>query len=112
MEISWYGHSCFRLSERGMASVVTDPYDHTAIGYAALKARGDIVTISHDAPGHNNITVVKGRKHTLTGPGEFEIGSVFITGVQTNAERMSWSETVRSQGELPDAKRVAPLERP
>jgi len=67
-----------------MASVVTDPYDHTAIGYAALKARGDIVTISHDAPGHNNITVVKGRKHTLSGPGEFEIGSVFITGVQTN----------------------------
>lgn len=84
MEISWYGHSCFRLSERGMASVVTDPYDHTVIGYTALKLRGDIATISHDAPGHNNITVVKGRKHTLTGPGEFEIGDVFITGVQTN----------------------------
>jgi L-ascorbate metabolism protein UlaG (beta-lactamase superfamily) len=84
MEITWYGHSCFRLSERGMASVVTDPFDHTAIGYMALKVRGDIVTVSQDAPGHNNITVVKGRKHTLTGPGEFEIGSVFITGVQTN----------------------------
>ena len=27
MEISWYGLSCFRLSERGMATIVTDPYD-------------------------------------------------------------------------------------
>ena len=30
MEITWYGHSCFRLTERGMATVVTDPYDHRA----------------------------------------------------------------------------------
>jgi L-ascorbate metabolism protein UlaG (beta-lactamase superfamily) len=49
-----------------------------------LKLRGDIVTISHDAPGHNMASVVKGRAHVLTGPGEFEIGGVFITGVQTN----------------------------
>ncbi len=84
MEITWYGHSCFRLTERSMATVVTDPYDHSAIGYEALKLRGDIVTISHDAPGHNFESVVKGRIHTLTGPGEYEIGGVFITGVQTN----------------------------
>ena len=96
MEISWYGHSCFRLSERGMASVVTDPYDHTAIGYSALKVRGDIVTISHDSPGHNHTTVVKGRKHTLTGPGEFEIGSVFITGVQTNGRAKRGAAEVRN----------------
>ena len=85
MEITWYGHSCFRLTERGMATVVTDPYDHSAVGYEALKLRGDIVTVSHDAPGHNNVTVVKGRSRVITGPGEFEIGGVFITGVQTNS---------------------------
>ena len=42
--------------------------------------RGDIVTISHDAPGHNFASGVKGRSHTLTGPGEYEIGGVFVTG--------------------------------
>lgn len=84
MEIVWYGHSCFRLTERGMASVVTDPFDHDVIGYQPLKLRGDIVTVSHDAPGHNNVTVVKANKHTLTSPGEYEIGGVFITGVMTN----------------------------
>ena len=84
MEIVWYGHSCFRLIERGMARVVTDPFDHGAIGYQPLKLRADIVTVSHDAPGHNNVSVVKSNKHTLTSPGEYEIGGVFITGVMTN----------------------------
>lgn len=84
MEITWYGHSCFRLTERTMATVVTDPFDNTKIGYSPLKLKADILTISHDASGHNNANAVKGISHTITGPGEFEIGGVFITGVQTN----------------------------
>jgi len=84
MEITWYGHSCFRLTERGMAAVVTDPFDHRVAGYEPLKLKADIVTISHDAPGHNFTSAVKGKSHVITGPGEFEIGGVFITGVQTN----------------------------
>ena len=87
MEITWYGHSCFRLTERGMASVVTDPYDHRVTGYEALKLKADIVTISHEAPGHNYLSGVKGRNHLITGPGEYEIGGVFITGVQTNGQK-------------------------
>jgi len=84
MDITWFGHSCFRLSERNLATVVTDPFDSQVTGYKAIKTRGDIVTISHDAPGHNHTSVVKGSKHILTGPGEFEIGDVFITAVRTN----------------------------
>jgi L-ascorbate metabolism protein UlaG (beta-lactamase superfamily) len=85
MEITWYGHSCFRLTERNYATVVTDPYDHKSIGYDALKLRSDIVTVSHDAPGHNNTEAVKGSSHVIDGPGEFEIGGVFITGVQSDS---------------------------
>ncbi len=84
MEITWYGHSCFRFTERSMATVVTDPYDNTSIGYAPLKLKADIVTVSHDASGHNNTKAVKGTSHVIDGPGEFEIGGVFITAVQTN----------------------------
>ena len=84
MEITWYGHSCFRLTERSLASVVTDPYDHLVAGYEPLKLKAEIVTVSHDAPGHNFVAAVKGKEHVITGPGEYEIGSVFITGVQTN----------------------------
>ncbi|HET6442953.1 MAG TPA: MBL fold metallo-hydrolase [candidate division Zixibacteria bacterium] len=82
MELTWYGLSCFRLSDRGMASVVTDPYDDS-MGLPSLKLRGDVVTISHDAVGHNHAPAVAGRKHTLNGPGEYEIGGVFITGIST-----------------------------
>ena len=84
MEITWYGLSCFRLTDRGLATVVTDPFDSQVAGYEALKLRGDIITVSHDAPGHNYTTGVKGYAHLITGPGEFEIGGVFITAIQTN----------------------------
>jgi L-ascorbate metabolism protein UlaG (beta-lactamase superfamily) len=84
MELIWYGHSCFRLSERGLATVVTDPYDNKQVGYESIKLKADIVTISNDTPGHNHITAVKGDPRPITGPGEYEIGGVFITGVQTN----------------------------
>ena len=84
MEITWYGLSCFRLTERNLATVVTDPFDSQATGYEPLKLKGDIVTVSHEAPGHSYISAVKGHSHLINTPGEFEIGGVFITGIQTN----------------------------
>ena len=87
MEIIWYGQSCFRLKERGLSAVVTDPFDHKIAGYGALKLNADIVTVSHEAPGHNYLDAVKGYKHLLDGPGEYEIGGVFITGVRTNGKK-------------------------
>ena len=96
MEITWYGLSCFRLSERGMAAVVTDPYDHQVTGYEALKLRADIVTVSHDAPGHNYVSAVKNKIRIIAGPGEYEIGGVFITGVQTNGHGKRTAEEPRN----------------
>jgi L-ascorbate metabolism protein UlaG (beta-lactamase superfamily) len=92
MEITWYGHSCFRLVERGLATVVTDPYDHNAVGFERLNLKADIVTISHEAPGHSFESVIKGKLHVLTGPGEYEIGGVFITGVRTNGSKREKNE--------------------
>jgi hypothetical protein len=67
-----------------MATVVTDPYDYRQVGYDSLKLKGDIVTVSHNTPGHNFASAVKGDPHLIDGPGEFEIGGVFVTGIQTN----------------------------
>ncbi len=80
MEIVWYGLSCFRMSERRMATVVTDPYDKS-FGLPEPKLKADVVTVSHDAPGHNNVKAVKGKRRVISGPGEFEIGDVFIIGI-------------------------------
>ncbi|MCA9920130.1 MAG: MBL fold metallo-hydrolase [Anaerolineales bacterium] len=84
MEITWYGLSCFRLNERKHASVVTDPYNGK-LGLPALKVKADVVTISHDAAGHNYAAAVGGAQHTLDGPGEYEIGNVFVTGITTKS---------------------------
>jgi L-ascorbate metabolism protein UlaG (beta-lactamase superfamily) len=70
-----------------MATVVTDPYNYKKIGYNELNLSADIVTVSHDTPGHNYTRIIRKRKsqlHIITGPGEYEIGEVFITGIQTN----------------------------
>ncbi len=80
MDITWYGHSCFRITERNRISIVTDPFSES-IGLPAPKLKGDVITISHHEPGHNNIEAVKGTPHILEGAGEYEIGSVFITGI-------------------------------
>ncbi|MEJ2411518.1 MAG: MBL fold metallo-hydrolase [Anaerolineales bacterium] len=90
MNITWHGHSCFRLTERGMATVVTDPYNYKKVGYSELDLSADIVTVSHDDPGHNYTKAVRKRKgdqHIITGPGEYEIGEVFITGIRTNHDK-------------------------
>lgn len=88
MELTWFGLSCFRIVERGFASIVTDPYD-SGLGLPALKLRGDVVTISHNAQGHNHAGAVSGRQHDLKGPGEYEIGGVFITGIATTHEAVT-----------------------
>lgn len=84
MEITWYGHSCFRMTERGMGSVVCDPYDYEKIGYDPLKLKADIVTCSNDKPGHHCLDGIKGDPFIIDSPGEYEINGIFVTGHRTN----------------------------
>jgi len=81
MEITWLGHSCFRLRGRE-ATVLTDPCDKSA-GYNIGRPTADIVTISHDHSGHNRTAAVAGSPRIVQGPGEFEIAGVLITGILT-----------------------------
>lgn len=85
MEITWYGQTCFRLSERGFASVVTDPYPPD-VGLTLPRPRANIVTVSHDDRQCRYTTGVRGPFKLLDGPGEYEIGDVFITGIVTFAD--------------------------
>jgi len=85
MEITWLGHSCFRLRSRP-ATVVTDPYDKD-LGLILPRVRADIVTVSHDAPDHNYVRGVKGDFKVLSGPGEYEVSGVFVTGLELSDRR-------------------------
>ena len=82
MEIQWYGHYCFRLSQRGLATVVADPFDANVVGYKPVKTRTDVVTVSRPGSEQGHVRGLRGVKKVLDAPGEYEIGGVFITGVQ------------------------------
>ena len=81
MDITWYGHACFRIREKGVA-IVTDPYSKE-IGYALPRIRADVVTVSHAHKGHSYARGFRGSPRVLQHPGEYEVGGVFITGVPT-----------------------------
>lgn len=85
MEITWYGQTCFRLSERGLATVVTDPHPPET-GLTFSRTRAHIVTVSHDDDQCRYTSGVRGPFKLLDGPGEYEIGDVFVTGISTFAD--------------------------
>ena len=85
MEITWYGQTCFRLSERGRAVVVIDPYPPD-VGLTFSRPRADVVTVSYDDPQCRYTSGVRGPFKLFDGPGEYEVGGVFITGIATFAD--------------------------
>jgi len=78
VEITWLGRSCFQLKGKE-AIVLTDPFEGLREG--SLEA--DIVTLSHEHPGHSCVGAVRGEPKLLRGPGEYEVKGVFIYGLQT-----------------------------
>ena len=81
MEISWLGHSCFLIKGKEKV-IITDPY-HPDMGYSLGEPKADIVTISHFHPGHSYVEGVGSKPKQIKGPGEYEIGGTFITGIVT-----------------------------
>lgn len=82
MELTWYGLGCFRITERGMSTIITNPYTEKS-GLGSPKLKGDVVTISHIGNGESRYSAenVSGLVHQLDGPGEFELGGVFIHAI-------------------------------
>ncbi|MFC1939434.1 MBL fold metallo-hydrolase [Chloroflexota bacterium] len=81
MEISWLGHSCFKI-KGNQATIITDPYSPD-LGYSLGKPEARIVTVSHQHPGHSYIQGVGGDPKPVRGPGEYEISGVLIIGTAT-----------------------------
>lgn len=81
MEISWLGHSCFRI-KGSQTTVITDPYS-PGLGYSLGKPSARIVTVSHQHPGHAYVQGVAGEPRLIMGPGEYEISGVLVIGLAT-----------------------------
>lgn len=83
-EIRWYGHNCFRIRGKD-AVVLTDPVGKDT-GYSLARTTADVVTISSERPEHANLNAIKPEFDTVTGPGEYEMHEVFITGIRTHLD--------------------------
>jgi L-ascorbate metabolism protein UlaG (beta-lactamase superfamily) len=79
MEITWLGHSCFRVKGKER-TLITDPYQE-GIGYSWAMPTANIVTVSHSHPGHSNSAGVNGDPRVINRPGEYEVGGVFVIGL-------------------------------
>ncbi|MFA5310032.1 MAG: MBL fold metallo-hydrolase [Dehalococcoidales bacterium] len=81
MDITWLGHSCFRI--RGsQAVIVTDPFPPDT-GYTLGKITADIVTVSHPHPSHSFQEGINGEHRLVKGPGEYEMNGVLMLGLTT-----------------------------
>jgi len=105
MEISWLGHSCFRI--RGShVTIITDPYP-PSLGYSLGKPTAHIVTVSHQHLGHSYVQGVGGGPRSVTGPGEYEISGVLIIGIATFHDREKGKKRGKNTVYLLDVDEIA-----
>ena len=104
-KIVWAGQSCFQISvfptksrildkigtngKDQSASVVIDPFSD--IGLKTPNFDADILLISHNHPDHNSVESVKGSPFLIDGPGEYEVKTVFVQGID------SWHDDVEGK---------------
>lgn len=94
MQISYLGHSCFRI--RGSdAVVVTDPFDDY-IGISMPKTKADVVTVSHEHQDHNCLAKVENDPFVIRAPGEYEVGNISVFGLASFHDSQKGAERGRN----------------
>lgn len=99
MTITWHGFSCFSIKEQahgGEVTLVMDPFEPEDGKKLSRALVADIVTSSHDHGRHNNIAAVGGNPFVITGPGEYEVKDMFVTGLATYHDMVEGKEKGRN----------------
>src|SRR3989344_9249606 len=94
MDIYFYGQACFKLKGK-TATVFIDPYKEEFTGLKMPRDLSANVAIStHNHDDHNNLNAITDAVLKITGPGEYEVNGVSITGISTYHDK----ETGASRG--------------
>lgn len=81
MEITHIAHSYFEIKTNDL-TILIDPCDERCCKKVPLLAC-DVLLLTHDHADHANTAAVSGQKHTITGPGEYEISNVSVIGYKS-----------------------------
>lgn len=96
MDIYWYGQACFKLKGKS-ASVVLDPFTPDYVGLKFPKdLEANVVLQSHEHQDHSNVTSVGGNPMVFTGPGEYEVKGIAVTGISSDHDNSGGSERGRN----------------
>jgi len=97
MEITYLGHSAFKLRSKSGLTVIMDPFSPEFVGLPFPKDVADIVICSHGHEDHNNKEAITGPvKRTETfvieSEGEYEIGGVEFSCIKTSHDKTNGAE--------------------
>jgi len=81
MEIIWRGHAFFEILTK-TKKIAIDPFS-AKIGFKPPKIKTDILLITHPHYDHNEKDTVSGDYFLIENPGEYEIGGIFIYGIES-----------------------------
>ena len=95
MIINWKGQSCFQISttpnKNGAISIVIDPFDNS-YGLRVPKLQADILLTTHDHKDHSNTKDVEGEYMLIDGPGEYDVKSISIQGINSFHDNVEGKE--------------------
>lgn len=96
MDIYFYGQACFKLKGK-TATVFIDPYKEEFTGLKLPRDLAASVALStHNHDDHNNLNAVTDAVLKVTGPGEYEVGGVSITGISTFHDKENGAQRGRN----------------
>ncbi|MBI2593196.1 MBL fold metallo-hydrolase [Candidatus Daviesbacteria bacterium] len=83
MDIYFYGQACIKLKGK-TAQVFIDPYKEEFTGLKLPKdLSADLALSTHNHDDHNNLNAITESQLNITGPGEYEVKGISVTGVST-----------------------------
>ncbi len=97
MEITYLGHSCFKLKSKSGFVAFIDPFDPSTVGESLPKDVADVLLISHDHDDHNNREIITGavnreKTFVIDKEGEYEIAGILITALKTYHDKADGAE--------------------
>lgn len=96
MDIYFFGQACIKLKGK-TAQVFIDPFKEEFTGLKLPKdLNADLALSTHNHDDHNNLEVITGSQITITGPGEYEVKGVSVTGTSTFHDKEQGSQRGRN----------------
>lgn len=95
MNISYFGHSCFKIEEKINGEnivLVTDPFSKEITSLKVPNIEADIVTVSHNHKDHNNVDALRANPFVIDTAGEFDIKGVIVEGIYSYHDNKKGAE--------------------